>query len=83
MRDLITPQTIDASLAADSKKDVLQNLAAASAMLLGNDKFAVFDVLWERERLGTTGVGHGIAIPHARVAGLKKVFGFFARLQIP
>jgi len=83
MRDLITPQTIDASLTADSKKDVLQNLAAASAMLLGNDRFAVFDVLWERERLGTTGVGHGIAIPHARVAGLKKVFGFFARLKNP
>jgi nitrogen PTS system EIIA component len=39
--------------------------------------------LWERERLGTTGVGHGIAIPHARVPELKKVFGYFARLEQP
>ncbi|MFA5040563.1 MAG: PTS sugar transporter subunit IIA [Bdellovibrionales bacterium] len=83
MRDLITPQAVDASLASATKKDVLQSLAASSALLLNNDKFAVFDVLWERERLGTTGVGQGIAIPHARVAGLKKVFGFFARLKEP
>ncbi|MFA4994352.1 MAG: PTS sugar transporter subunit IIA [Bdellovibrionales bacterium] len=83
MRDLVSPSTIDAALTADTKKDVLQSLAASAALLLSNDKFAVFDVLWERERLGTTGVGHGIAIPHARVPGLKKVFGFFARLKSP
>jgi PTS system nitrogen regulatory IIA component len=47
------------------------------------DALVVFDVLWERERLGTTGVGHGIAIPHGRVAGIDKVSGFFARLSQP
>ena len=83
MRDLISPQAIDSASAALTKKDVLQNLAASASVLLRNDKFAVFDVLWERERLGTTGVGQGIAIPHGRVPGLKKVFGFFARLEQP
>jgi len=83
MRELVSPKSIAASLAAATKKDVLQNLAAEAADLLGKDKLAVFDVLWERERLGTTGIGQSIAIPHGRVPGLKKVFGFFARLERP
>jgi PTS system nitrogen regulatory IIA component len=83
IRDLISSDAVDASLAASTKKEVLQNLAASAADLLGKDKFAVFDVLWERERLGTTGIGQSIAIPHGRVPGLKKVFGLFARLEQP
>jgi len=83
MRDLLQPQAVKASLAAASKKEVLQNIAAAAAKLSSKDEVAVFDVLWERERLGTTGVGQGIAIPHGRVAGFDKVFGFFARLSQP
>jgi PTS system nitrogen regulatory IIA component len=83
MRALVLPQAVEAALAAVTKKDVLQSLAASAATLLGKDKFVVFDVLWERERLGTTGVGQGIAIPHGRVPGLDKVFGFFARIAEP
>ncbi len=83
MRDLISLEAIDASLASATKKDILQSLASSAALALNSDKFAIFDILWERERLGTTGVGQGIAIPHGRVAGLKKVFGFFARLAQP
>lgn len=83
MRELISPQAVEASLTAVAKKDILQSLAASAATLLGKDKFLVFDVLWERERLGTTGVGQGIAIPHGRVPGLDKVSGFFARLAQP
>jgi len=83
MRELVLPQAVVASLTAATKKDVLQQIAVASAALLGKDSLAVFDVLWERERLGTTGVGHGIAIPHGRVPGLEKVSGFFARLAQP
>ena len=83
MRDLVSPQAVAASLEAPAKKDVLQNIATSAAALLGKDSLAVFDVLWERERLGTTGVGHGIAIPHGRVPGLDKVSGFFARLARP
>ena len=83
MRELVLPQAVVASLPAATKKDVLQQVADASAALLGKEALAVFDVLWERERLGTTGVGHGIAIPHGRVPGLDKVSGFFARLAQP
>ncbi|MDD3028895.1 MAG: PTS sugar transporter subunit IIA [Alphaproteobacteria bacterium] len=83
MRDVLSSQGVDASLDSATKKDVLEALSSCAATLLGEDKFAIFDVLWERERLGTTGVGQGIAIPHGRVAGIKKVFGFFARLKQP
>jgi PTS system nitrogen regulatory IIA component len=58
-------------------------MAKRAAPLCGIDEHAIFDVLWERERLGTTGVGHGIAIPHGKVSGLNGIFGFFARLQAP
>jgi PTS system nitrogen regulatory IIA component len=83
MRDLIPPQAVVASLEAVTKKEVLQNIAAAASGIVGKDALAIFDVLWERERLGTTGVGHGIAIPHGRVSGLDRVVGFFARLAQP
>ncbi len=83
MRDILLTEAVLPSLEVATKKDVLQQLADSAAALLGKDKFAIFDVLWERERLGTTGVGHGIAIPHGRVPGLEKVAGFFARLSTP
>jgi PTS system nitrogen regulatory IIA component len=83
MRDLIPSQAVASALEATTKKEVLQAIASAAAALSGRDPLAVFDVLWERERLGTTGVGAGIAIPHGRVAGLDKVMGFFARLAHP
>jgi PTS system nitrogen regulatory IIA component len=83
MRDLLAPQAVLASLEAAAKKDALQNLSNATGALWGVDALKIFDILWERERLGTTGVGHGIAIPHGRLAGLDKVVGFFARLSQP
>jgi PTS system nitrogen regulatory IIA component len=83
MRDLVSSKCVAARLAGATKKDVLLKLATEAADFLGKDKFAVFDVLWERERLGTTGIGQSIAIPHGRVPGLKKVVGFFARLERP
>jgi PTS system nitrogen regulatory IIA component len=83
MRDLVSPQAVDAALNATTKKDILQSLATMAATALGKEQLDVFGVLWERERLGTTGVGRGIAIPHGRVPGLDKVCGFFARLAQP
>lgn len=83
MRELITSKSVDASLSAATKKEVLQTLAGSAASLLRLDGLAIFDVLWERERLGTTGIGQSLAIPHGRVPGLEKVFGFFARLEQP
>lgn len=83
MIDLITPKSIIANLRAGSKKQVLQELARRAAELTGQHERAVFDVLLERERLGTTGVGHGIAIPHGKLPSLDRVYGVFARLERP
>jgi PTS system nitrogen regulatory IIA component len=83
MIDLITPKSIIANLRAGSKKQVLQELARRAAELTGQHERAIFDVLLERERLGTTGVGHGIAIPHGKLPSLDKVYGVFARLERP
>jgi PTS system nitrogen regulatory IIA component len=83
MIDLLTPKSIIPNLRANSKKQALQELARRAAELTGQHERAVFDVLLERERLGTTGVGHGIAIPHGKLPSLDKVHGLFARLERP
>jgi nitrogen PTS system EIIA component len=83
MRDLLDPKAVLARLEATSKMQALQELASHAAEMLGLEAHGVFDVLWAREKLGTTGVGHGIAIPHGRINGLDKVCGFFARLAEP
>jgi PTS system nitrogen regulatory IIA component len=83
MRDILSPNAVLARLDSNTKKDVLQGAAKLAAEQLGKDPLIVFDVLWERERLGTTGVGYGIAIPHGRLEGLNKVQGFFIRLAEP
>jgi PTS system nitrogen regulatory IIA component len=81
--ELIGVNTVVPSLRVTSKKQALQELAKRSAELTGMAERTIFDVLLERERLGTTGVGNGIAIPHGKLAGLKKLHGLFARLEQP
>ena len=81
--DLVTPSAVIASLKATSKKQALQELARRAAELTGEQERAIFDVLLERERLGTTGVGDGVAIPHGKLANLPRLFGLFARLDRP
>ena len=81
--DLVTPATVVASLKATSKKQALQELARRAAELTGEQERAIFDVLLERERLGTTGVGDGVAIPHGKLPNLRKLVGVFARLERP
>lgn len=83
MQDLLSENAVIASLRATSKKQVLQELAQKAAEITGQPERAVFDVLLERERLGTTGVGRGIAIPHGRLPRLTRVHGVFARLERP
>jgi len=83
MRDFIAPQSVTASLTAESKSEILKQMAAMAATATGKDSHIIFDILWEREKLGTTGVGQGIAIPHGRIEGLDRVYGFFARLAKP
>lgn len=81
--DLVTPAAVIAALKATSKKQALQELARRAAELTGEHERAIFDVLLERERLGTTGVGDGVAIPHGKLPNLKKLVGMFARLERP
>ena len=79
--DLIEPRAIMANLRAANKKQALQELARRASEITGEPERAIFDVLIERERLGTTGVGSGIAIPHGKLSTLKRLYGVFARLE--
>lgn len=81
--ELLTPQAVIAKLHATSKKQVLQELAKRASELVGEHERVIFDVLLERERLGTTGVGGGVAIPHGKLASLPRMLGVFARLEKP
>ena len=81
--DLISPASVVANLRVGSKKQALQDLAKRAAETTGLPERAIFEVLLERERLGTTGVGNGIAIPHGKLPGLRRLYGLFARLETP
>jgi PTS system nitrogen regulatory IIA component len=79
--DLITPRSVIAQLRVSNKRQLLQELARRAAALTEMPERAIYDVLTERERLGTTGIGMGIAIPHGKLAGLDRLYGVFARLE--
>jgi PTS system nitrogen regulatory IIA component len=81
--DFLAQEAVVANLRAASKKQALQDLARKAAEVSGADERQIHDVVMERERLGTTGVGNGIAIPHGKLPGLKRLFGVFARLEKP
>ena len=81
--DLILPESVVANLRVTSKKQALQELAKKAAEITGQPERALFEVLMERERLGTTGVGHGIGIPHGKLPELDRLYGLFARLETP
>jgi mannitol/fructose-specific phosphotransferase system IIA component (Ntr-type) len=81
--DLVAPEAILPALKVSSKKQALQELAAKAAALTGQNERAVFEVLLQREKLGTTAVGYGVAIPHGKLPKLEKLFGLFARCERP
>jgi len=83
LEDLVSPEGVIAHLKVTSKKQALQELSARAAALTDVSERAIFETLLERERLGSTGVGQGIAIPHGKLAQLKKLHGLFARLETP
>lgn len=83
LSDLIDQKAIMPSLRANSKKQLLQLLAERAAEMTGLPEREVFDTILQRERLGSTGVGNGIAIPHGKLAAVKKITGLFARLDTP
>src|SRR5438477_12851813 len=81
--DLVAPEAILPALKVISKKQALQELAARAAVLTGQNERSVFEVLLQREKLGTTAVGYGVAIPHGKLPKLEKLVGLFARLERP
>ena len=81
--ELLKPEAVIPHLKADSKKQALQALSTFAAELTGVEERTVFEVLLERERLGTTGVGNGIAIPHGKHDDVKELCGMFAKLDAP
>jgi len=83
LADLIGPEGIVPALKVKTKKQLLQELSARANALTGLPERRIFETLMERERLGSTGMGQGIAIPHGRLAGLPRIVGVFARLETP
>mgnify|MGYP000568357024 FL=1 len=81
--DLIRPEGVVPNLRATSKKQALQELARRAAGRTGVAERRIFEVLIERERLGTTGVGNGVAIPHGKLPELNRLTALFARLEAP
>ena len=81
--ELITPQAIVPNLRVATKRQLLQELAKRAATLAGLDEKTVLDTLLERERLGSTGIGAGTAVPHGRLPNLARMFALFARLEKP
>ena len=83
LTDLITPNSVIAGLKVNSKKQLLQELAARAAELSGQGERTILEILQQREKLGSTGVGSGIAIPHGKLPKLDRLFGLFVRLDRP
>ena len=81
--DLIRPHAVVPNLRVTSKKQALQELSRRASDLIDVPERRIFDVLVERERLGTTGVGNGIAIPHGKLSEISDLQAMFARLETP
>ncbi|HUB97208.1 MAG TPA: PTS IIA-like nitrogen regulatory protein PtsN [Stellaceae bacterium] len=81
--ELITPQSVLPTLKSAGKRQLLQELSKRAAQLTSVDEKIIFDSLMERERLGSTGIGAGTAVPHGRVPGIARIVGLFARLEKP
>ena len=80
---ILKPTAVKVVGKATSKKRLFQDLGEIAASAFGLDLEDVIDALLERESLGPTGVGHGVALPHARIAGIDHVVGVFLRLEKP
>jgi nitrogen PTS system EIIA component len=79
--DFLTPQAVFEGLKAPNKKKLITELAGYAATATNLNANVVFETLWEREKLSSTGVGHGIAIPHGRMPKLERIVGVFAHLD--
>jgi len=83
LSDFLDFDSIKTALPGGSKKALLQQLANLAGQRLDLDSAAILSSLSEREQLGSTGFGHGVAIPHGKIEGLKRIYSLFARLAEP
>jgi PTS system nitrogen regulatory IIA component len=83
LSDLLRVEAVLPHLRANSKKQAIQEMAAKAADITDRPEREIFDTLQQREKLGSTGVGHGVAIPHGKLVGLDHLIGVFARLDKP
>lgn len=83
LTDLVVPSAIIPALRVNNKKQAITELAAKAASLTGQGEREILEILLQREKLGSTGVGNGVAIPHGKLPKLGKLFGLFARLDRP
>ena len=83
LTDLVAPNAVIPALKVNGKKQAIQELAARAAELTGQNEKAILEILLQREKLGSTAVGNGVAIPHGKLPKLGRLFGLFARLHKP
>jgi PTS system nitrogen regulatory IIA component len=83
LNDIVALNAVIPALKVNVKKQAIQEIAARAAELSGLNERTIFETLLQREKLGSTGIGHGIAIPHGKLAKLDRLFGLFARLERP
>lgn len=83
LSDLLKEEAVLPALDAQSKKQVLHEICAVAARQIGGGERQIFETLLQREKLGSTGVGQGVAIPHGKLDDLPGLVGVFARLAHP
>jgi PTS system nitrogen regulatory IIA component len=81
--DLLNARSVVAQLRAANKRQILQEMARRAAATTELSDRRIYEVLNERERLGSTGIGRGVAIPHGKLAELPRIYGMFGRLERP
>jgi len=83
LAELLAPDAVLSPLRVNGKKQALQELSERAGLVSGLPARAIFDAVLQRERLGSTGVGDGVAIPHGKLPQCSRIFGVFARLERP
>src|SRR5881398_3536218 len=83
LTDLVAPNALIPALKVNGKKQAIQELSSRASKLTGQNERLIFETLMQREKLGSTGVGNGVAIPHGKLPKLGRLFGLFARLERP
>ena len=81
--DLLSADRVISCIRATNKKQLIEQVSKHAANICGKNERTIFDILLERERLGTTGIGRGVAIPHGKLPDLDQLYGVFIKLEQP